>query len=171
MEKKKNEKGIGLGNLEGILGGISDILGKLGNLAEKGESLKRTGDFKFESGDKDIKGVYGFSIKTGLGGEGVSVEPFGNIKQDEKSGQPIVEEFREPVVDFFEEEDHVLIVAEMPGVGVDDVRLDLKDDLLGVVAEKGMKKYRKEILLPWSCSKDKIRMVSNNGLLEIRCEK
>ncbi|MFH0844958.1 MAG: Hsp20/alpha crystallin family protein, partial [Pseudomonadota bacterium] len=134
MGKKKNEKVGGLGSLEGILGGIGDILTRLGDLAEKGEELKRAGEIKWKAGDKDVKGVYGFSIKTGLGGEGVRVEPFGNIRKDEKSGRPVVEEFREPVVDVFEEEDHILVVAEMPGIGVEDVRLDVKDDLLEITA-------------------------------------
>ena len=62
MEIKRNEKAGGLGSLEGVLGGISDILIKLGELAEKGETLKRTGDIKWGAGNKDIKGVYGFSI-------------------------------------------------------------------------------------------------------------
>jgi hypothetical protein len=59
----------------------------------------------------DVEGVYGFSVRTGPGGSEVKVEPFGNIKRDEKSGKTVVEEFREPVVDIFEEEDHILVVA------------------------------------------------------------
>ncbi len=63
----------------------------------------------------------------------------------------MVQEVREPVVDIFEEEDHVLVVAEMPGVSPEDVKITVEDDLLTISAERGDKKYRKEVLLPASC--------------------
>jgi HSP20 family protein len=167
---KKTERPRGKGSMEGILGGIGEILTRLGELAEKGEELKRTGEVQWKVGEKDLKGVYGFSIKTGLMGEGIKVEPFGNIRKDDKSGCPVVQEFREPVVDVFEEEEHILIVAEMPGIGIEDVRLEVKDDLLTISAQKEEKKYRKELLLPRNCPREKMRMTGNNGILEIRCE-
>ena len=105
----------------------------------------------------------------GLGGKGVKVEPFGNIRRDEKSGQPVVQEIREPVVDVFEEEDHTLVVAEMPGISAEDIRLDVKDDLLSIYAEKGEKKYRKEVLLPRSYPREKMLISCHNGVLEVKC--
>jgi HSP20 family protein len=166
MNSKKDKK---IGGLEGILRGFTDLMEKLGDLAEKGEQLSKTAQFQGKGPAKDLKGVYGFSVKMGLGGEEVKVEPFGNIRRDEKSGQTVVQEIREPVVDVFEEEDHTLVVAEMPGIGVEDVRLDVKDDLLTIYAEKGSKKYRKEVLLPRSYPRDKMLVSCNNGVLEIKC--
>ena len=165
MNRKKAENGLG-----GILKGFTDLVEKLGELADKGEQLSRTGEIKWKGREKDIKGVYGFSMKVGLGGEGVKVEPFGNIRRDEESGQPIVHEVHEPVVDVFEEEDHTLVVAELPGISAEDVRLDVKDDLLTIYAEKGDKKYRKEVLLPKSYPRDNMSVSCNNGILEIKCE-
>jgi len=169
MSKKGSRKTGGLGGFEGILGGLTDFVEKLGELAEKGEQLSRTGQFQWKGTEKDLKGVYGFSVKVGLGGEGVKVEPFGNIGRDEKSGQHIVQEIREPVVDVFEEEDHILVVAEMPGIEEKDVQLDVKDDLLTIYAERGNKKYRKEVLLPRSYPREKMLISCNNGILEIKC--
>jgi len=167
MSDRKEKK---IGGLEGILNGVNDFMDKLGDLAEKGEQLSKTVQFQGKGpGEKDIKGVYGFSVKTGLGGEEVKVEPFGNIRRDEHSGEPVVQEIREPVVDVFEEGDYVLVVAEMPGIGTEDVQLEAKDDLLTIYAEKGKKKYRKEVLLPRAYSKDKMHMKCNNGVLEITC--
>jgi len=71
------------GGLEGILDGVSDLIGKLGDLAEKGEQFSKTVQFQGKGPAKDLKGVYGFSVKTGLGGEDLKVEPFGNIRRDE----------------------------------------------------------------------------------------
>ena len=97
-----------------------------------------------------MKGIYGFTVKVGLGDDGPHVEPFGNIRRDQESGRTVVQEVSEPVVDVFEESDHVLVVAEMPGVGPEDVKIEVEDDLLTISAENGDKKYRKEVLLPAS---------------------
>jgi HSP20 family protein len=174
MAKKKEDRGAGRqarGGFEGILTGLSDIVEKLGDLAEKGEKISRTGEIHWKGREKDLKGVYGFSVKVGLGGEGVKVEPFGNIRKDETTGQSVVQEVREPMVDVFDEQDYTLVVAEMPGIGAEDVRLDVKDDLLTIYAEKGDKKYRKEVLLPRSYPKEKMLVSCNNGILEIKCLK
>jgi HSP20 family protein len=82
-----------------------------------------------------------------------------------------VEEVREPAVDLFVEKDHVLIVAEMPGISATDVKLAVKDDVLTITAEKGDKKYRKEVLLPGVYAKSKMRWVCNNGVVKITCGK
>ena len=121
---------------------------------------------------KEIKGIYGFTIKTASGGSGEPrVEPFGNLRRDAKSGNAVVQEIREPIVDLFEEDDHVLIIAEMPGVTAKDVKLEVKDDLLTLSATHGERKYRKEILLPTNIPAEKMRVSCNNGVIEIKCEK
>ena len=175
MTKDDRKKDGRSGGFEGIVEGITDMLEKLGDLAEKGEQLSKSG--AFQGNNKDVKGVYGFSIKTGLGGKDkdngndneIKVEPFGNIWKDEETGDSVVHEIQEPLVDIFEENDHTLIVAELPGIGVKDVQIDIKDDLLTIYAEKGEKKYSKEILLPKSYQKEKMQITCNNGILEIKC--
>ena len=156
----------------GILGGLADLVQKLSDLAETGENPNKTREFSLQSGGRSMKGVMGFSVKVGLGDKGdkeVKVEPFGNVRRDDKTGETVVQEIREPVVDVFEEKDHTLVVAEMPGVSTKDVTLTVKDDLLTIYAEKGDKKYRKEILLPRSYPQEKMKMTCNNGILEIKC--
>jgi HSP20 family protein len=156
------------GGFGGLLRGLGDLVEKLAELADKGEELSRTGEFSTEKG---LKGVYGFSVKVASGGEGVKVEPFGNIARDKATGQSVVHEIREPMVDLFEETDHVLVVAEMPGIGPDDVRVELREDVLLISAEKGDKKYRKEVLLPRSFSRETMRVSCQNGILQVRFAK
>ncbi|MBI4327595.1 MAG: Hsp20 family protein [Chloroflexi bacterium] len=165
-DKPRGESTLGLG---GIFSGLSDLVEKLNELAETGEELRRTGEI--HGAGQGVKGIYGFTVKVGLGDKTPHVESFGNIRKDKKTGQTVVQEIREPVVDLFEEKDHLLIVAEMPGIGVKDVRIEVKDDVLTLVAAKGEKKYRKEILLPGSYSQEKMRLSCNNGVLEIKCFK
>lgn len=164
-KKRSGSEDIGFG---GVFKGLGDLIEKLGDLAERGDQLKESGEIHH----RDVKGVYGFSVKVGLGDKGdkeVKVEPFGNVCKDTESGDTVVHEIREPVVDVFEEKDHTLVVAEMPGISTKDVTLEVKDDLLTISAQKKDKKYRKEILLPRNCSREKMKMSCNNGILEIKC--
>ena len=170
MTKKNNEKtsegGFELG-LGGMLKGLGDLVEKLGDLAKTGDQLSRTGEI--HGPGKDLKGIYGFTFKVGLGDDRPHVEPFGNIRQDRESGRTVVQEVREPVVDVFEEEDHILVVAEMPGVSVEDVQITVEDDLLTISAGRGDKKYRKEVLLPANSTREKTQVTCNNGVVEIKC--
>jgi HSP20 family protein len=172
MNKKENgktsEDGFELG-LGGIFKGFGDLVEKLGELAKTGEQLSRTGEI--HGAGKEVKGMYGFTVKVGLGVDRLRVEPFGNIRKDRESGHTVVQEVREPVVDVFEEEDHVLVVAEMPGVSVEDVKISVEEDLLTISAERGDKKYRKEVLLPASSAREKTQVTCNNGVVEIKCVK
>ncbi len=156
------------GNLEGLFGGFTELLEKLGDLAEKGETLRKSGTLKGSS--DDVKGVFGFSVKVGgMDDKGPKVEPFGNIRKDEHTGESVVQEVREPMVDLFEEKDHTLVVAEMPGISATDIKIDIQGDLLTITAEKGKKKFQKEVLLPKPYSRDKMVITCNNGILEIKC--
>ena len=164
-KKRSSSEDIGFG---GVFKGLADLIEKLGDLAEKGDQLKESGEIHH----RDVKGVYGFSVKVGLGDKGdkeVKVEPFGNVRKDAESGDTVVQEIREPVVDVFEEKDHTLVIAEMPGISTKDVTLEVKDDLLTISAQKKDKKYRKEILLPRNYPQEKMKMSCNNSILEIKC--
>lgn len=161
---KPAEGSFGLG---GFLGGLSALIEKVGELAEKGQDLQKSGEFHDAQGK--VRGVYGFNIKVGgLGQEGVQVEPFGNLRKDEHTGKATVQEVREPMVDVFEEDGYVQVVAEMPGVAEKDVQLDLKDDILTIAASRGATKYRKELLLPRSFSEARMTHTCRNGVLEVK---
>ena len=170
-EKKKERTSQGgmEGGLGGILKGLGDLVEKLGELAESGQELSKTGEIR--GSGKELKGIYGFTVKVGLGDEGPSLEPFGNIRRDINSGRTEVQEVREPMVDVFEEDEYLLVLAELPGIGKEDVRVEVKDDVLTISAERGDKKYRKEVLLPRNISKEKMQVSCNNGVLEIKCLK
>jgi HSP20 family protein len=156
-----------------ILSGLTDIAEKLNEISEKGETVTKKGEFTFPSKEGGVKGVYGFSLKTGLGGkdDAIKVEPFGNIRKDKKTGEAVVQEIHEPLIDVFEDGDATTLIAEMPGVGPDDIKIDVRDDVLTISANKGAKKYRKEVLLSHSPARDKIKVTSNNGIVTIRCAK
>ena len=173
-EKKKQEKegeegvidfGIGKISLGGVFKGLGELVDMAQKVAEKGETIRREGGIK--GAGKDIRGVYGFSIRT-LGGKPI-VEPFGNIKESPEG--PVVEEVREPMVDVFDEKDHILIIAEMPGVERDDINIDVKDEVVSLKASKGERKYKKDIILPSPVNADTLTSSYKNGIFEMKMEK
>jgi HSP20 family protein len=162
--------GIDFGGFLGKLGGAVE---KLADLAERGESLAKTGELRGLDPQGKLRGVYGFSVRTGIGGQGepeVKIEPFGNIRR-EPSGDAVVEDVREPLLDVYEEDDHVLVLAEIPGVSKKDVNLDLSGDRLSIRAQRGEKRYHKEVALPEAFAEEKMHWECTNGILKIRLER
>src|SRR5208337_3359828 len=115
------------------------------------------------SQDDKLKGVYGFRMKVGLGGDAVDIEPFGNVKLDKKSRHAVVHEVREPLFDVIEEKDRILVIAEMPGITTEDISVAVDGDVMNVEAAHRDRKYRKEILLPKPVVRTRIKVVCNNG--------
>lgn len=153
---------------EGLLGGLANLLRGLTELAEKGDELKKSGNFTTPSG-KDVNFTYGVSVRTLGDGGGLKVEPFGNLKRDNRTGEAVVQEVREPITDIFPEADHTKVVLEMPGVTAPDISAELDGDILTVAAERGQKRYRKEILLPAPARAGASPAIScNSGVVEIR---
>jgi len=169
--KKKNEKDEGLGidfGLGGLFKGIEKLIDLAADLKEAGGEIKKEGEIDLSNLKKGMKGVYGFSIKTMTGGRPV-VESFGNIKKTPKG--PTVEEEREPLTDVFDEKEEVRVYAEMPGVNEEDIKLDLKGDILDILAKSGDKKYHKEILLPVKAKSETLISSYKNGILEVKIRK
>lgn len=171
-EKKKPEEeeaeidfGVGKLGFGGLFKGIGNFIDLVSKMTEEGkEEASRTGEFKIKGMPGEAKGVYGFTVKMGLGGA-PTVEQFGNIRETAKG--PVVEEVREPIVDVFDEEDKVLVITELPGVEEGDISTEVKGDILTIEASNEDRKYAKEVLLPCQVEIDKMQSSYKNGVLEI----
>jgi HSP20 family protein len=169
MGAKKGGGGFGLGDL---FRGIGDLVEFLKEMEAEGKTeVNRTGELRGGGRLKDLRGVYGFSVKVGLGGI-PTVETFGNIRKGEEGA--VVEELREPLADVFDEEETVRVIAELPGVEAPDIQVELKDDILTIRAEgrdrlagQAGRKYQKEILLPAKGKPESLKTAYRNGILEI----
>lgn len=73
---------------------------------------------------------------------------------------------QEPPVDIFDEETHLKVVAELPGIGEKDIKLDLSGARLVISADTLAHKYRKEIVLPCA-PRGKAEKLYRNGILQI----
>ena len=169
-EKKRTrqEEGIRVNfGLGGLFKGIGNFIDLLSEMVEEGEEeVSRTGEFKVKGLDQ-ARGVYGFSVRMGLGGT-PTVEHFGNIRATDEG--PVVAEEREPLVDVFDEGELILVVAELPGVDKDDIQIEVQDDILSLSAT-GERKYAKELLLPSLVDADTMETTYHNGILEVRLRK
>ena len=167
---KPEEEGIeidfGMGKIS--FGGIFKGLGNLIDLAAKlnEEGVNKTGEIK--GLPKNVKGVYGFKISTMSGGKPV-IETFGNVKETAKG--PVVEEVREPIVDVFDEKDHILVIVELPGVSKEKIKVDINGDILNLTTSDKDRQYAKEILLPHKVNAETLKTSYKNGILEITLEK
>jgi HSP20 family protein len=163
-EREKSSGGVDLGGLFRSLGGFVGLLSELAE--EGGELIHRSGEIGDER--KGVKAVYGFSVRVGGGGK-PHIERFGNVKDDGE--RAVVEEAREPMIDVFDEEDHLLAIAELPGVDVREIRYEVKDDILSLHAEHGERKYKKEVLLPCAADAKGASSSYRNGLFELKLPK
>ena len=70
-------------------------------------------------------------------------------------------------MDVFNEKDHILLIAELPGVEEKDIKLEIEGDILKLTANSTSSKYAKEILLPDKVKVEMKKTVCKNGILEI----
>jgi len=182
-ETKKREKSEGVA--EGVLKGAGQIIPGLGSLLEglekspafkerlkrinqeverrlKETPLKRTGD----------RGPYmesGFSTRT-------LVQPQGTDFMDEKPSfggkvkkpsPPPPPKPKEPMVDVFDEKDHLRIIAELPGVAEKDIKTDLEKDILTIRINSAGWKPEHKVALPYA-PQGKLKKIFRNGFLEIK---
>lgn len=153
--------------LKGLFFRVQGVLQSAQEIALTGAGQVRRGVFPHGTG---FNGVYGFTVKADVGRPSVTVEPFGNLRTD-ASGQPVVQEYLEPRTELTEDAGQYLIVAEVPGVAAQDVKLNVAGSLLTFTAERGGRRYRKEVALPADARMDQVLHACLDGLLEIRIAK
>lgn len=168
-KKVKEKEGLDIGPLGasfgGLFKGLEGLIDLAAKAAEKHGEIKKEGDIKGLG--KGAKGVYGFSIRTLAGGP--VIERFGNIRETPEG--PRVVETREPMVDVFEEKDHILIIVELPGVEEKDVRIDVKEEVVSLNAKGRDRKYSKDVKLPCPVDAATLESVYKNGIVEIKLRK
>jgi len=164
---KRDEADFEIFGLGGLFKGIEKLVDLAGKLEEKG-GISKEGEINFDHIKKGMKGVYGFTINTAGGGT-PKVETFGNIKKTPEG--PKVDEEREPITDIFDEENEIVVIAEMPGIEENDLVIDLKEDILEISAVSKSRTYRKELLLPVKVIKENLSHKFINGILEIKIKK
>ncbi len=109
---------------------------------------------------------YGYSVTVGPDGKPV-VKEYGNLRQ----GLLPNAEVREPLVDVLvDDKEKVLkVVAEMPGVEKNDIKIEVVGRTIVLDAERGEKKYSTKVPIKHKVDENSIKATYANGILEIRC--
>ena len=164
--------------IKGASNSIADLVTFLQTLSEQAESLREAADSLPSGGTSRNKafsipgggrGVYGFSIRSGIGSSEPVVNEFGNVKMTNEG--VVVSETREPLVDVFDEGTEILVVFELPGVAEPDITVELNGDLLALRADGKRHRYESETLLPAAVEADSAQQSYDNGYLQIRYAK
>ena len=117
-----------------------------------------------------IRGPYYYGIRITIGPDGVPrVEEFGNIRRG-RGGKPEIREEIEPLVDVIEHDDEIWVVAELPGVEKDKIKVRATEDRVVIKAE-GERKYYKVVELPARVDPKSARASYRNGVLEVKLKK
>ncbi|MEM4699679.1 MAG: archaeal heat shock protein Hsp20 [Candidatus Nezhaarchaeales archaeon] len=109
--------------------------------------------------------VYGYVATIGPDGK-PRISEFGNFKPG-PAGAPRPTGEREPLVDVIPSDRAVQVVAEIPGVEKDDIKLEATEDELVIEAESERYKYRKVLKLPFKVDPKQARATYKNGVLEV----
>jgi HSP20 family protein len=114
--------------------------------------------------------VYGFSI-TRRAGEEPEVREFGNIPSAfERRGETEVQQYsdmRRPLIDVLEDEETVHVIAEMPGIKKENIRLNATDLILEIETVNGNPKYSERVELPVKVDPQSAKATYKNGVLEV----
>ena len=116
--------------------------------------------------------VYGYSVTIGPDGK-PHVKEFGNMRHGTIRGKPRIEikEQREPLVDILEANGDVKVVAELPGVEKQNIKLHGTTKALTISVNTPGRKYFKEVQLPAEVDPSKARSTYKNGVLDVTMPK
>ena len=112
--------------------------------------------------------VYGYSVKIGPDGK-PTVREFGNMKPGSRGeeGLPLnLQDQREPLVDVIDEEDQIIVLAELPGVDKEEIQLYVDEHMLTIKVDTPERGYHKELDLPSEIDASSSRSTYKNGVLE-----
>ena len=114
--------------------------------------------------------IHGFSISK-RPGEEPEIHEFGNISPDALPERMVEQRINisemKPLVDIFETEDSVHIVAELPGVEKEDIHLNTTESLIELKATRGEHNYYESLELPVKIGPDSAKVTYKNGVLEV----
>ncbi len=150
---------------------IFDIMDEI--MAEMDEEFRRL-EREFMRGisrDSGENGPYIYGVKVTVGPDGTpKIEEFGNIKKME--GRPIVSDQIEPLVDVLEKGDDLKVVAEVPGISKEDVKLKIVGQkLILYTNDSAPKRYYAEVELPSEVDENSAKASYKNGIVEITLKK
>ncbi len=161
---------------ESIAGGLLQNVGKMFGLGGLLKGIEKSPAFKerLQKIDEEIEHKFRETplkrVEVGRPTmhKDFSVRPFARDKPSQREKSPPPPKERE--IDIFDEQDHVLVVAEIPGVEEETIVVNLEKDKITIQADKPGRKYHKELILP-CVPKGELSKTYKNGILELKIKK
>ena len=112
--------------------------------------------------------VYGYSVKIGPDGKPV-VRKFGNIDAFPNllGGGMAVKGEREPLVDVIKGDGEIRVIAEVPGVAKEELKVTADENTVTIESIAGEQRYHKRIDLPDAVDPKTAKSTYKNGILEV----
>jgi HSP20 family protein len=168
--KEEDEESIVEGVVEDILPGIGGLVKRLKRTSpEFGKRIEETDEEikkrlkEGYSGKPRIK--YGYSVRT------LVEEEEEKEKVEPKEGVKTKIEILEPMVDIFDEGDYIKLIAELPGVSEEDIKVEIEKRKIVLDARSKERRYHKTIELPCACAVKDVKKRYKNGILELEVVK
>ena len=122
--------------------------------------------------------VYGYSMTIGPDGK-PHISQFGNVKnltrgsnKQElnligKGSGPTLTAEREPLTDVNTTEKEIKVIAEMPGIKKEDIKINATEGMVEITTIGSQRKYHKTLEIPLEADIDSAKSNYTNGILEI----
>ncbi len=115
--------------------------------------------------------IFGYRIIWHSGMKRPIIETFGNVGPG-KFGLPKVQEEVKPIYDFYDEEDHVKYIIDVPGVEKENLDLTVSGNKLILKTKEGAeRKYALTIDLPPNVKPEEATAEYKNGVLIVKIPK
>jgi HSP20 family molecular chaperone IbpA len=164
------------------LDAFTEISKRLGDLAEhlKGALESEPGDGGERSGQRTFEvntpkgpltGVASYSVR--VGGKTFEDAGGGKFKSEPAARKPAprdVETVREPLVDIHDEGERIVVTAELPGIAIEDVSVEIQNRTL-VIETHGEKRFRSVATLSADVVAATLATSLRNGILQASVEK
>lgn len=180
LSERSRPGGARVENAEALASVLGGDFGKLiGRLAEAVSDAAKTvkdstrsetgtasesGERRIDIGGRDGRLVFGYSVRVGL--DGAEGQPFGHVAPGKAA--PSADAERQPIVDVIEEEDAIVVIAEMPGAAEGDVSVTVDAANTLRIATPPPTRYGHAIALPGPVDQARMTVSCRNGILEVR---
>jgi len=84
---------------------------------------------------------------------------------------PSGEEIREPLIEVFDENEHLEVLAELPGVEEKNIQVNISENKIAIFATDKNRRYQGETILPTNVETMPQQKTYANGVLKIRLKK
>ncbi len=172
-DKPAQDSLAGLAGLGGMLDALRGLVEKLSEASPaphaSPDEAADAQTHEINIGGRTASVVFGYTLRRGE--DGISAERFGDVPEPraERPARPS-NTARQPIAEVFEENDEIVVVAELPGADPTRITCTVRDGAL-LIAASGRQHYHKSLPLPARVASEAPRTSFQNGILEVRLQR